>query len=57
CSSDLVNPLVAVILGWLILDEKLNTTIGIGILITIGGIYMVNRGYQISRLWKPKTVN
>ncbi|MBL7845725.1 MAG: EamA family transporter [Cyclobacteriaceae bacterium] len=52
-----VNPLVAVILGWLILDEKLNTTIGIGILITIGGIYMVNRGYQISRLWKPKTVN
>lgn len=51
-----VNPLVAVILGWVILNEKLNTVIAIGILITIAGIYMVNRGYQISRLWKPKSV-
>lgn len=50
-----VNPLVAVVLGWAILNEKLNGVIGVGILITIAGIYIVNRGYQISRLWKAKT--
>ncbi len=42
-----INPIVAVILGWLILDEKLNTRIGVAILITIAGIYFVNRGYQM----------
>jgi len=42
-----INPIVAVILGWLILSEKLNLRIGIAILITIVGIYIVNRGYQI----------
>lgn len=41
-----INPLVAVLLGWLILDEKLNGRIGIAFLITIAGIYLVNRGYQ-----------
>jgi len=50
-----VNPLVAVVLGWAILNEKLNGVIGVGIMITIAGIYIVNRGYQISRLWKAKT--
>lgn len=42
-----INPIVAVVLGWLILDEKLNTRIGVAILITIAGIYFVNRGYQL----------
>ncbi len=42
-----INPIVAVILGSLILGERLNTRIGIGILITLAGIYVVNRGYQI----------
>lgn len=45
-----VNPIVAVILGWLILDEKLNTRIGIAILVTIAGIYFVNRGYQLKTI-------
>ncbi|HEX6227822.1 MAG TPA: EamA family transporter [Chryseolinea sp.] len=49
-----VNPIVAVLLGWLILDEKLNATIGIAILITVAGIYIVNRGYQFGRLWKQQ---
>jgi len=44
-----INPLVAVILGWLILDEKLNTIISIGILITVTGIYIVNQGYRFTR--------
>lgn len=41
-----INPLVAVVLGWLVLEEKLNLKIGIAFLITVGGIYLVNYGYQ-----------
>jgi drug/metabolite transporter (DMT)-like permease len=50
-----INPIVAVILGWLVLNEKLNTKIGIAILITIGGIYAVNKGYQLKNS-KPKSL-
>ena len=45
-----INPIVAVILGWLILNEKLNLRIGLAIFITITGIYLVNRGYQLKNL-------
>jgi len=45
-----INPIVAVILGWLVLDEKLNARIGIAIGVTIAGIYWVNRGYQMKGL-------
>lgn len=43
-----INPMIAVILGWLVLDEKLNSKILVAILITLLGIYLVNKGYQ----WK-----
>jgi drug/metabolite transporter (DMT)-like permease len=49
-----VNPIVAVILGWIVLNEKLNLQIGIAIMITVTGIYIVNRGYQIGRYWKQQ---
>lgn len=49
-----VNPLVAIMLGWLVLDEKLNSKIGIAMLLTIGGIYIVNRGYQLRAAWKAQ---
>jgi len=49
-----VNPLVAVILGWVVLNEKLNFTIWLAILITVAGIYIVNRGYQLGSLWKTQ---
>lgn len=49
-----VNPVVAVILGWLVLDEKLNGTIAIAIIITVAGIYIVNRGYYLSKIWKAQ---
>lgn len=49
-----VNPLVAVILGWAVLSEKLNMKIGIAILITVAGIYIVNKGYQLRDLWKAQ---
>ena len=42
-----VNPLVAVLLGWIALDEMLNPQIGIAIMVTVLGIYLVNRGYQL----------
>lgn len=42
-----INPIVAVVLGALLLGEHLNVRIAIGILITLAGIYVVNRGYQI----------
>ncbi|HET9052789.1 MAG TPA: EamA family transporter [Cyclobacteriaceae bacterium] len=47
-----INPLVAVLLGWLVLDEKLTVRMGIAIIITVAGIYIVNRGYQLRSLWK-----
>ena len=41
-----INPLVAILLGWIILDERFNMGIAIGMIVTIGGIYIVNRSYQ-----------
>jgi drug/metabolite transporter (DMT)-like permease len=49
-----VNPIVAVLLGWIVLGEKLNLKIGIAILITVAGIYIVNRGFQFGRFWKQQ---
>jgi len=49
-----VNPVIAVILGWVILNEKLNAKILIAIVITLFGIYLVNRGYQLKSLWKTQ---
>ncbi len=49
-----VNPLVAVFLGWLVLDEKLNTMIWIAIILTIGGVYIVNKSYQLRNVWRAQ---
>lgn len=49
-----INPLVAVLLGWLVLDETLTLQMGIAIVITIAGIYIVNRGYQLRNAWKAQ---
>jgi drug/metabolite transporter (DMT)-like permease len=38
-----LNPIVAVLLGYIIGNEKLTFFIGIGALVTIAGIYLVNR--------------
>lgn len=42
-----VNPLVALVLGNLILNEKLNPLIGLFSLLTLAGIYLVNKGNKI----------
>lgn len=41
-----INPIVAVGLGWLLLAEKVNESILLGSLVTIGGIYLVNREFK-----------
>ncbi|MBK5277292.1 MAG: EamA family transporter [Bacteroidia bacterium] len=43
-----INPLVAVTLGSLILNEKFNLKIGFAFVVTLVGIYLVNRGYLIT---------
>jgi len=48
------NPVVAVILGWLMLNEKLNLKISVAIMITLAGIYIVNRGYHLRQYWKAQ---
>ncbi len=49
-----INPLVAVFLGWLILNEKFSLKIFIAMLITVAGVYLVNRGYQLRKEWKAQ---
>lgn len=49
-----INPIVAVILGWAVLSEKLNSRIGIAIALTIVGVYMVNKGYQLHNAYKTQ---
>lgn len=49
-----INPVVAVILGWLVLNETLNMRIWIAIALTIAGIYIVNKGYQLRNVWKAQ---
>lgn len=49
-----INPLVAVLLGWIVLNEKLNAQIIIAFLLTVAGIYIVNRGYQLRSEWKAQ---
>jgi len=38
-----INPIVAVLLGWMIFNEKLSLFIIIGALITLYGVYLVNK--------------
>jgi len=42
-----VNPLVAVLLGWLILDEQFGWNTALSFIITVLGIFLVNRGYRM----------
>lgn len=41
-----INPIIAVFLGWLILDERLNLNVGFGTAITIVGVYVVNNEFR-----------
>jgi drug/metabolite transporter (DMT)-like permease len=37
-----INPIVAVLLGWIVLNEHLNWTTALSCLVTLTGVYMVN---------------
>ncbi len=41
-----INPVVAISLGWLLFDELLTPYIVAGVLITLGGVYLVNKSLQ-----------
>lgn len=41
-----INPLVAVILGYLILNEPLNIYTALAFITIVAGVYLVNRGYR-----------
>jgi drug/metabolite transporter (DMT)-like permease len=41
-----INPIVAVGLGWLLLQEKMNVNMILGTLITLAGVWMVNREFK-----------
>jgi drug/metabolite transporter (DMT)-like permease len=49
-----VNPLVAILLGWAVLEEKLNLKIIMAFILTAAGIYIVNKGYQLRNEWKAQ---
>lgn len=44
-----VNPLVAVILGYLVLDEKLTWYTALAFCGIVTGVYLVNRGYRLEK--------
>ncbi len=41
-----INPVVAVALGWLLLQEKMNVSMIFGTLIVLSGVYLVNREFK-----------
>lgn len=41
-----INPLVAILIGWLFMNEKLSFSILVGTLIIFAGVYLVNRKLQ-----------
>lgn len=41
-----INPIVAVLLGWLLFAEHITVFIVIGGLVTLAGVYMVNRAFK-----------
>jgi len=52
-----INPLIAVVLGYLILDEKITWITGLAFITIICGVYWINRGYTIhKRKLQQKTI-
>ena len=41
-----INPIVAIFLGWLILKEHMSINVVTGTLITLGGVYLVNKEFK-----------
>lgn len=50
-----INPVVAVILGALVFNEKLTVFIAAGGVVTLFGVYLVNKAYKLSSDEQPET--
>ena len=50
-----INPIVAVVLGSMIFDERLTIYLAIGGLVTLLGVYLVNKAYKINSSEQPET--
>ncbi|MCF0070051.1 EamA family transporter [Dyadobacter sp. CY261] len=51
-----INPLVALVLGFFILNEKITWLTTLAFAVTIGGVFLVNRGYQLQKRKNELTV-
>lgn len=50
-----INPMVAIILGSIVFDEKLTIYLAIGGIITLMGVYLVNKAYKIITAEQPES--
>ena len=50
-----INPIVAVLLGWLLFSENLTVFIVVGGLVTLLGVYLVNKAYKVPVTTTPET--
>ncbi|MEP7373633.1 MAG: EamA family transporter [Chitinophagaceae bacterium] len=50
-----INPMVAMLLGWLIFSEKLTMFIAVGGLVALLGVYLVNKAYKVPVTSTPET--
>jgi drug/metabolite transporter (DMT)-like permease len=50
-----INPMVAILLGWLIFSEKLTMFIATGGLVALLGVYLVNKAYKVPATTTPET--
>jgi len=50
-----INPLVAILLGWMIFSEKLTMFIAVGGLVALLGVYLVNKAYKVPVTTTPET--
>ena len=50
-----INPIVAILLGWLIFSEALTLFIAIGGLVALLGVYLVNKAYKVPVATMPET--
>jgi drug/metabolite transporter (DMT)-like permease len=50
-----INPIVAVLSGWIVFGEKLTVFIALGGLVALFGVYLVNKAYKISTIEQPES--
>jgi drug/metabolite transporter (DMT)-like permease len=49
-----INPIVAMVLGALVLNEKFNIRMGVAMLVTVAGVYIVTKGFQLREAWRAQ---